>query len=598
MFKKIRFRTLISLITLSGVTITAIGINFVSFGTLYQEKLKDTWAIMFLEMERKSTFLRNQIRGKSFYHQKKMNSEDFRKYLDKDYLKENNIRLLIEQLKVKNRIQNKIISNPMLISENHLLFKNLHKITATSSVFYMINNDVLMGSLAQIPKGEKKYFIFSRIDLNQWIQNLSADKSQSLVYLMNDHADLLYTNKIWLSPDEARSRPTVQKFVSSPLGQSLSGYKGSDDIFFYGFYYQIPDTNLAIFSELDFQTAITPVKKVVFRSIAICIAMIALIILVIQIPLNRAIAPLKRLTRLTDEVSRGIFNVSFISSGVWEFRYLGESFLNMCRSLDLKDQAIKKYIAEIEDKVRMERELEIARQVQNNLLIKMDIPDISGLDLATHYTPASEVAGDWYGSFYDEKEGCSIIAIADVSGHGAGSSMFTAIIASAFDKFFESEDKYARLPDMLRDLNSRIYRLGKSDLHATMIVVYAKDHHITWYNAGHNFPLLLSSEPSGVRSLPLPSVPLGIEKDFKVCSRSFPLEAGQSLFLYTDGLIENKNRKGKMFGKTRMLRFFKSIQSDDTAQSVLMKLRKTQEAFSGSVPPDDDTCLLFLKRIG
>ena len=592
--QKIGFRGLISLTTLLGIIAAAVCINLVSFGMLYREKLKDTWAILYLEMERRSKSLAHFIRDESIDIENQIIRPDAFKHLSS--LKPEKTKLYFVSVKGAEGTFTDIF-NPYLLSLTTPVVEQLSSLKKSGFFFGRSEDHILLGKSIIEPKTKKNFLTLSKIDLGAWFQGSGATKSHSLVYIMNKNSDLLYSNQAWLNSAEAASRPIVQKFINSPLGKSLSGYKDASDLFFYGFYYHIPGTDLAIFSELDFETATDPVRTIILRSLAICILIIALIILIIQFPLSKALRPLRKLTMLTRSVSDGVYNIDFLPSGALEFRFLGESFANMCQILHKKDLAIKKYISEIEDKIRMDRELEIAKQVQNNLLINSSIPVSTSLDLATDYMPASEVAGDWYGSWHDEKEACSIVAVADVSGHGVGSSMFTAIIAAAFDKYFSSPGKEETLPSMLTELNSRIYRLGKSGLHATMIVACIKNFKVTWYNAGHNFPLLIDSGQGTVRSMTLPSSPLGLEENFVVKSRSFELQAGHGFFIYTDGLIENKNNTGKMFGKNRMVRFFKTVQKNEPADSIIKRLKKEQSRFSAGTPPEDDTCLLFLKRL-
>ena len=92
-----------------------------------------------------------------------------------------------------------------------------------------------------------------------------------------------------------------------------------------------------------------------------------------------------------------------------------------------RDLKIKKFNEEEIHTIRMKNQLAITSSIQQNFLPK-DIPleNKTGITIAARYFPAEEAAGDWYHYYYDERCEEVVIALADVSGHGAGAAMFVS----------------------------------------------------------------------------------------------------------------------------------------------------------------------------
>ena len=154
------------------------------------------------------------------------------------------------------------------------------------------------------------------------------------------------------------------------------------------------------------------------------------------------------------------------------------------------------------------------------------------------------MAGDWYGYFYNEANAETVFSIADVSGHGAGSAMFTAIIAATFE---EARARSAALgtfslEDFVRRLNRLIMKLGNGGVHTTLLMAKYKrgSGKIEFLNAGHTFPIVVPPRESGKspESVPLRSDLLGMSLDFVPAVKVVPFPIGTSVLMYTDGLIE------------------------------------------------------------
>ena len=195
---------------------------------------------------------------------------------------------------------------------------------------------------------------------------------------------------------------------------------------------------------------------------------------------------------------------------------------------------------DIDDQKRMyEREHEVADALQRALLPGY-LPDLPGLTFDAAYRPATLgmlVGGDYYDAF-TLADGTVCVSIGDVSGHGLDAAatmgkMREAIRVAAFAE--------GRRPDVVLRRANRALFLTAPGMLVTAIfgVIDARTHEFSYASAGHP-PPLIASRRGVVRMLEGGGLPLGVDDEFHPAMRTAMLEPGDSLVLYTDGLVENE----------------------------------------------------------
>jgi len=192
------------------------------------------------------------------------------------------------------------------------------------------------------------------------------------------------------------------------------------------------------------------------------------------------------------------------------------------------------------------KELETARSIQQSIL-PAAIPSVAGLQIAVTYLPMTEVAGDFY-DFRDEGDGVGIL-VADVSGHGVPA----ALIASMVKIAFAAQADHARDPArVITGMNHAL--CGKFEL-AYVTATYAfldptRDV-LAYASAGHP-PILLLSTSGEIKSLDEGGLVLAFTPTAAYSNASVPMNHGDRLLLYTDGLIEAADARGAFFGDERL----------------------------------------------
>jgi PAS domain S-box-containing protein len=195
---------------------------------------------------------------------------------------------------------------------------------------------------------------------------------------------------------------------------------------------------------------------------------------------------------------------------------------------------------DIDDQKRMyEREHEVADALQRALLPGY-LPDLPGLTFDAAYRPATLgmlVGGDYYDAF-TLGDGTVCVSIGDVSGHGLDAAAAMGKMREAIRVAVFAE---GRRPDVVLRRANRALFLGAPGMLVTAIfgVIDARTHEFSYASAGHP-PPLVASRRGVVRMLDGGGLPLGVDEEFHPAMRTARLEPGDSLVLYTDGLVENE----------------------------------------------------------
>ena len=256
----------------------------------------------------------------------------------------------------------------------------------------------------------------------------------------------------------------------------------------------------------------------------------------------------------------------------------------------MREQIAAQYQA-LRSKEAMEREIEIAREVQRELLPRV-CPIMPGLQIAGACRPAIGVGGDYYDylQFSDHRLG---IVIADVAGKGIPAALLMAGLQASVRSLAGPSVEPG---EVNRLLNGMLYRSTTTARYATLFfALYDADRRVLSYsNAGH-FPPLHIRRNGEVARFGADGMPLGLFEEAQYGQAQCTLEPGDLLALYTDGIVEAQGLDGVEFGEQRfidLLRRYRDADLDDLVLKTMAEL----ERWSGGHAHDDAT--LVLARIG
>jgi serine phosphatase RsbU (regulator of sigma subunit) len=259
---------------------------------------------------------------------------------------------------------------------------------------------------------------------------------------------------------------------------------------------------------------------------------------------------------------------------------------------------LKKARAELIEKERMRKEMEVARDIQQALLPRT-IPDIRGFEIESYYQAAMELGGDYY-DFITIDESRFGVVVADVSGKGVGGSLIMNMVRTIM------RTEAMRNPAPRHLLSIANYFL-KDEIPQSMfitlfyVLVDANSNVITYACAGHNPGFLLNPERRALIQIKPKGIPLGIhlfdERQFamKMEEESKRFNPGDILFLYTDGITEAMNSRKELFGEQRLIDVLKR-NGVVTPQSIKDSIRNELDSFTGKEPQSDDITFVILQR--
>jgi serine phosphatase RsbU (regulator of sigma subunit) len=258
---------------------------------------------------------------------------------------------------------------------------------------------------------------------------------------------------------------------------------------------------------------------------------------------------------------------------------------------DLRDKIdqLEQAQAELASKERLERELELARQVQQSMLPRR-FPHISGFHFAARNTPARQVGGDFYDVIPLDADHFGV-AIADVSDKGLPAALYMALTRS----LLRAEAPRQSSPDaVLRDVNQLLLELGDGSTFVTLFygMIDRRTGRMLYSRAGHDRPLLLRKGEA--QSLSGDGTPLGIlNDDFRLSQEEVQLLSNDRLVLYTDGLTDVVASDGALFGLERLEALLKasaSLSLDRMGDALFEHLLAYQ---AGAEQYDDMTLLVM-----
>jgi len=267
----------------------------------------------------------------------------------------------------------------------------------------------------------------------------------------------------------------------------------------------------------------------------------------------------------------------------------------MAKTFEWMRGRVKALLIEAAQKAQLEEELRTAHLVQNTILTPPELHS-DRFELASYYASAAMCGGDIWDAWVRKDE--LIMMVGDATGHGAPAALVTAVAKSCVATLrSEMKDNLLLPSEYLTKLNQIVFETCRGELLMTMAVVRLdlNSGKVTLSNAGHELPLCLRGESVDVEPLMVRGERLGFAKDSIFVNGDFSLGETDTLILYTDGLTEAENAKGKMWGERKLKKILKT--------SSNLKLAELKDSIVESVnqhvkahPVKDDIAFVMIQR--
>ena len=241
------------------------------------------------------------------------------------------------------------------------------------------------------------------------------------------------------------------------------------------------------------------------------------------------------------------------------------------------------------EKQRLEKDLETARNIQNNLLPKT-IPVLSNFEISAFNKSARMVGGDYY-DIVKLDSNRMLFAIADVSGKGVPAALLMANIQAFLKSICKMNLPLSQATNLLNDLVAENTTMG-SFITFFWGILDSKKRELTYVNAGHNPPLLVRDKK--ISKLKKGGMILGVmQTAIPYISESVKLKSHDALVLFTDGITEAMNTNWEEFSDERLEKLVRLKYQEDS-QNILTHIKTDVENFTlGAEQSDDITCLVI-----
>jgi sigma-B regulation protein RsbU (phosphoserine phosphatase) len=263
------------------------------------------------------------------------------------------------------------------------------------------------------------------------------------------------------------------------------------------------------------------------------------------------------------------------------------------RQLQTAFDELKEAQAQLIEKERLERELQVAAEIQLSILPD-ELPQLPDFGFGARILPARQVGGDFYDVFLLKDDQVGVV-IGDVADKGVPSALF---MARAHALIMAEADIGLTAGEVLRVVNRHITRLQKSTQFVTVLygILNLKTRVFNFARAGHEPPLLLNPDGSVVRLSHKPGMALGLWETITLDEATVTLPPGSTLLLFTDGMTDCRDPKGEPFGLDRIKTTLGGLLNVD-AQKGCDNLLETLLKYQNGSKQDDDVTLVTIQAI-
>ncbi|MGE5647713.1 MAG: SpoIIE family protein phosphatase [Acidobacteriota bacterium] len=337
-----------------------------------------------------------------------------------------------------------------------------------------------------------------------------------------------------------------------------------------------------------------------FLALAVVLLIAEIVSIVIGLRLSRSITgAVHNLYQGTEHIRTGDFSHRIEVRGNDQLAGLGRSFNRMTEDLERLVEVAK-------EKERLQSEIEIAREVQNQLFPK-SLPASSTLELAAACLPARLVSGDYYD--YMNLDAPSLaLAIGDVAGKGISAALLMATVQSTMRTQLRAGRELAAAAGdgghtapfssatLVSRLNQQLFAFTPPEKFATFFFALYDDVTglLTYTNAGHLPPILVRG--GEVTRLDVTGTVVGAFSFAQYGESSVRLEPGDLLVAFTDGVTEPENEFGEMFGEDRLSELVVKHAGSESSKIIGAVMESVQQ-WTGSPELQDDMTLLLARRV-
>ncbi|MEW4452151.1 SpoIIE family protein phosphatase [Bremerella sp. JC817] len=438
---------------------------------------------------------------------------------------------------------------------------------------------------------------FSLKDLSHYLSQLEVGKT-GMALLVSDDGRLLAvsddTPVISSQGSRMRSTDSLNPLVSA-AGRYIKGMKISGDVNFRfqangktQFLHVSPvgkevGLNWLLMTIVPEQDFVAEIESEFARSWLVSLLAVVMAVVLGLAAAHWLVEPLTQIVTSVRRIGQGDLQTRLDIQHAPEYSHMASEINKMAEGL--------------QDRLRMQKSLSLAMEVQRNLL-PSDSPQITGLDIAGHSTYCDETGGDYY-DFLDvtgTDEDTAVLVVGDVMGHGVAAAL---LMATARGILRSRCAVPGSLADFLNHLNNMLVADTQGERFMTMLMVTlsAKKDALRWASAGHGAPIVYDPKTDTFPELDGGGLPLGLVEGEEYAEYWQPgISHGTVVVATTDGLEETMNEQGEQFGKERLQSLVRQ-HAAKPAEEISNLIRQAVVGYRGANNQEDDLTFVVAKVV-
>jgi sigma-B regulation protein RsbU (phosphoserine phosphatase) len=263
---------------------------------------------------------------------------------------------------------------------------------------------------------------------------------------------------------------------------------------------------------------------------------------------------------------------------------------------DLLAKTFNEMVPRLEDRIQIRKSLEVAKEVQQNLL-PQELPNLAGFDIAAKSVYCDETGGDYFDFFPCEDEDCARfgIVVGDVTGHGVGAALLMATARALIRGLVTRPENLAESLTQVNRLLAADVRDSGRFISLFFLMIEENSRLISWVRAGHDPAILYDPATETMTELMGPGMVLGVEEDYSYEQVEKSIETdGTIILIGTDGIWETHNGEGEMFGKDRLSHIIRN-NHHKSAGAIQDAVLEAVSDFRGDTEQEDDITIVVIK---
>lgn len=436
--------------------------------------------------------------------------------------------------------------------------------------------------------------------MTEKVQNIVTYNNASNILIGKSGSFIVHPNKDYIlsetfltaySDSKGEAIPNIaNSMIIGEKGMQMVEYEGEHS---FAFYAPIPSSRWSSAIICPYNEVFSGVNQMNYILIIVAILGLLLIFFLTRKIITKLARPLTDFAISAREIATGNFNAQLPDIKTEdEMKELQNSFHHMQTSLTTYIDELKSTTSA---KERIESELNIAREIQMGMIPKIfpPFPDRHDIDLYAILRPAKEVGGDLYDFFITDEH--LYFAIGDVSGKGVPASLFMAVTRSLFRSVASTLGEPSII---VKNMNGSISETNESNMFVTMFVgiLNLKNGHLSFCNAGHNPPVVMTEDGKAEYMTVEPNIPIGLFDGFEYQTQEIVLPVNSKLFLYTDGLTEAENMEKELFSDPKLIEILEDCDKK-SANGIITHALNAVEKHVKDAPQSDDLTMLVINTM-